>query len=345
MCYEFDRPEYIRALLELFKESNVDESGYSVGVMIVCNLAMSREYLEWLSNAGLDLVGVIEEAITADTIDETVYGVRLCLEVGRFDLNTLQELKSEALDSSNNKLLWEIAHAIGTHPDQAFAPLPTYLTNTQNKTLRQLIRDLPPPHGVDMTLDELAIASAWQHKIEGNIEKFDEVKEETYQFLLTLSSEQVQEFADAHFDSSQSDLQVNRVIGPVNPIDSNLTVDDEYLLRIPFDRAALRKPRLGGGWMGCYCSFDCMRKSIAQNSYYTLNFRDAEATNGDVAGEESTKIYENQMIDQLEQVLNRDGVELPLNPEDGPAIIDEPDEDDLENDEEFRHTGTVDELD
>lgn len=376
-CYHHDAGKYVKQLMKIFLESNPDEHAYSVGIMIVCNLASDEDYITWLSNNGLDLLSVIEQAITSDTSYECVYGVRMCLKIEQYDLDTLFDLLDQATVNANNLILLEIEHAIGTHPDREYAPVPAYLTNTLNKTTKELYELLPPPTKDTMTIDELAIASAWNYKIMGRIEQFDMVKEETYDYLQQLDDQGIQEFADAHFNTTTTNIFINRVLGPVLPFATPKSVDDELedddesekpkeetycsryggchmyscmhfevvdgdipeagsigtyftgycrqcLRRIVHERAALRKPRFTGGFMGCYCSFDCIRESIAQNSYYALNLQNAEATNGDKPGEENNKILENEMVDILEDILNRDGVELPIDPENGPRYIDRP---------------------
>ena len=94
-----------------------------------------------------------------------------------------------------------------------------------------------------------------------------------------------------------SDIYLSRLFGPTNPlIDQDLTLpgksnmyggcrmflcdvfdyneDFEFVekwfvgacdtcqLRIRKEHHAVRKPRPNGGWIGCYCSWDCARKSI-----------------------------------------------------------------------------------
>lgn len=373
-CYENNGGRYVKKLLSLFKEGNPDEDAYSVAGMLVCNLGTDIEYLRWLSENGLDLQSVIELSITSDVTDENVYGVRLCLQLEQYDIETLRDLQQQTIDAANNLLLLVIDHAIGTHPDQVYAPIPAYLTNTRNMTLVELLRVLPPPTKPIMTLMELAIASAFQHKVESSIEIYDQVRDETYEFLRTLTDDQVREFANNHFGTTNTNLIINRTLGPVCAFPTPKDVDEEFddedeqktycslyggchhyhcmhfvtgnpdlpedgaigtwftgycvlsscLRKIYFDRAAVRKPRIGGGFLGCYCSFDCIRKSEAQNSYYALNLQNAEASNGDEAGEEDNKTIENQMTDIIEEIMNRDGVELPVDPEDGPDYIDRP---------------------
>jgi hypothetical protein len=376
-CYKADAGKYVKPLIKMFCESNADEHAYSVGIMIVCSLASTKEYITWLSNNGLDLLSVIEQAITSDISYESVYGVRMCLEIEQYDLETLFELLEQARTYANNLILLVVEHAIGTHPDREFAPVPAYLSNTLNKTTKELYELLPPPDKEVMTIDELAIASAWNYKITGRIEQFDMVKEETYEHLVNLDEQGVQEFADLYFNTTTTSLYINRVLGPIISFATSKSVDDELedddesehpkeqtycsmyggchmltcmhfevvdgdipeansigtyftgycrqcLRKIVHERAVVRKPRLTGGFMGCYCSFDCIRESIAQNSYYALNLQNVEGTNGDKAGEETTKIHENNMTDILEDILNRDGIELPLDPENGPRYIDRP---------------------
>jgi len=132
------------------------------------------------------------------------------------------------------------------------------------------------------------------------IENIEKSKEFIRSYLAVASQDEKRQLLEPYLEKKylselQDDLELFRVLGPANPIyDSVLgqmslggcrmftcsvfdydEEDDSYddwfigncescLKRIRNRWHAIRMPRPAGGWVGCYCSFECLRDGISE---------------------------------------------------------------------------------
>lgn len=89
------------------------------------------------------------------------------------------------------------------------------------------------------------------------------------------------------------------------------------LCKIRFSNWCLRRPKIGGGWTGTFCSFDCLRKDTLENLWEpepddliddSLTLEEIEIRKN------ASAIFPFQIIDNVEKIINKHGIYSPVSP-------------------------------
>lgn len=188
-----------------------------------------------------------------------------------------------------------------------------------NKSMSQLIGELPPE---TIIFDQEKLVNSLLKGLEEeniNIDDINKAKE-IIERRIAISTKKERELLMTDVNRAnenetiQDDLELLRILGPVNPllgsepdelrwggarmfISSIFNYDDEtdsisdYFtgsclecnLKIANRYHCLRQPRPTGGWLGCYCSWNCIREYLKKNE------------EANILLETMIKVYEDQM--------------------------------------------------
>ena len=81
---------------------------------------------------------------------------------------------------------------------------------------------------------------------------------------------------------------------------------EECSKKIDSYRYAVRRPLMRGGWVGCFCSFDCVKKSI---TFYFLSRKTEENNTSEDKEIDDSLDLELKTVEQMESIVNEAGIE------------------------------------
>jgi len=335
----------IKQIISKIESTNLDETLNSVLAIIFCSLELKDKHIKYLYENGINFVDAAEKICNYDSIPSSSYAITRCLKIGKIDVSIAKELYQTALNSDNDKCANAISEYIGENNEFAtmpnhctevdisseelfnLLPLPKEKILTREELAFLLAGVKEGSEDYENNLREKYI-----YLSEMNDEEVIQIQRENFDLWNGAEDEEIFKILgpsnkfpsnrDIDYETGSDYNTYCAVYGGCRMLTCNhLETEDENFdmdttdwftgfcreceLKISSPAVAVRKKPAEGHFFGCYCSFNCIRKS---KPYGTLAIYENDDEGCEI---EPRKIIENQITNELELELKKVGIYVP----------------------------------
>ena len=293
-CLNLNRNKCCKAVMRRFFKLNISENTFSTFCQMFSSMKFSERLLSFVmkSHPKESFLNLAGQYIDNADSDENLIGLKRMDEVfGDQSLETYEILFTAAYENESDSIANYLAERVANF--SPYSNVPTWVKDFSDE------KELPI---------ETEFYIPWVYN------KVLEIKESNYIKLINVKLRR------QDVENTEHDVNIFRILGPPNPpirtsipLASRNTVYDgprmficdqydyddddipsdwfqgsceQCLMKIRQRWHAVRKPKAGGGWIGSYCSFSCMRYSEVDENWLIM-----------------------QMIDDLEELMNEIGIQ------------------------------------
>lgn len=292
-CYQMKTYDLVKIILDKAKLAYGTDDIIIVIVDLLLDVSMSNESIIAITKAYPEITYA---ELTQELIDHNEIGDKLLTGLVRLHqiYNPTKQDVNNMLESAqdNNPTVYNyLAYYIKQRDDFAeYAPAPDWLINSSDNPPEA--KDIPIPEitkPIYRNIDELIDSTIMKADTIGLT--FDDVNDSRALLRFILSGlpykDKVSLLRTLNKDIDQADIQLFRVLGPANPYSTPDAYGNRMFITNEYDEdeneidwftgacnecnrrilsrfRAIRMPRPNGGWLGCYCSFECLEQGLTR---------------------------------------------------------------------------------